>query len=49
MPTLPAAGNGNGVSGSANWPDFGVRLRRIYGNKVAADSEGVLSYARGDW
>ena len=49
MPTLPAAPNGNGASGSANWPDFGARLKCIYGNKVVADSQGVISYARGDW
>lgn len=50
-PTVPAAGNGNGASapGSGNWPDFGARLKRIYGNKVVADSEAVISYARGDW
>ena len=46
---VPAVRNGNGVSRSANWPDFGARLKRIYGDKVAADSEGVVSYARGDW
>ena len=50
-PTVPMAGNGNGASasGSGNWPDFGARLKRIYGNKVVADSEAVISYARGDW
>jgi hypothetical protein len=50
-PTVPVAGNGNGApaSGSGNWPDFGARLKRIYGNKVVADSEAVISYARGDW
>ena len=50
-PTVPMAGNGNGASrsGSGNWPDFGARLKRIYGNKVVADSEAVITYARGDW
>ncbi|MGA2436749.1 MAG: hypothetical protein ABSG25_15850 [Bryobacteraceae bacterium] len=50
-PHVPAAGKGNGApaSGSGNWPDFGARLKRIYGNKVVADSEAVISYARGDW
>lgn len=48
-PTVPAAGNGNGASGPGKWPDFGARLKRIYGNKVVADSEAVISYARGDW
>ena len=48
-PTVPGAGNGNGAAGSGNWPDFGARLKRIYGNKVVADSEAVISDARGDW
>jgi len=50
-PTVPLVGNGNGASasGSSNWPDFAARLKRIYGNKVVADSEAVISYARGDW
>ena len=48
-PAVPASGDGNGASGSGNWPDFGARLKRIYGNKVVADSEAVISYARGDW
>jgi hypothetical protein len=47
-PAVPADGNGKGVSGSGNWPDFGARLKRIYGDKVAADSEAVISYARGE-
>jgi len=49
-PTDPATGNGNGASASGfgNWPDFGARLKRIYGNKVVADSEAVISYGRGD-
>ncbi len=50
-PTVPVAGNGSGASAvdSGNWPDFGARLKRSYGNKVVADSEAVISYARGDW
>lgn len=47
-PTGPSAGNGNSASSSGDWPDFGGRLKRIYGNKVVADSEAVISYARGD-
>ena len=47
-PTVPVGGNGNGASASSNWPDFGARLKRIYGTKVVADSEAVISYARGD-
>lgn len=37
-PTSPSAVNGNSVSSSGNWPDFGARLKRIYGNKVVADA-----------
>ena len=50
-PTVPVVGNGNGASasGPGNWPDFGARLKRIYGSKVVADSGAVLSYARLDW
>ena len=50
-PPVPAAGNGNGTSASRSgkWPDFGARLQRIYGNKVVADSEALISFARGDW
>ena len=48
-PTGPAAGNGTSASDSGNWPDFGARLKRIYGDRVVADSEAVISYARGDW
>lgn len=50
-PTVP--GSGNGITacapGSDIWPDFGARLKRIYGNKTVADSEAVISYTRGDW
>ena len=50
-PTVPVAGNGDAASasGSGKWPDFGGRLKRIYGNKVVADSKAVISYARGEW
>jgi hypothetical protein len=47
-PTVSTGGNGNGASVSGNWPDFGARLKRIYGEKVVADSEAVIGYARGD-
>ena len=29
------------------WPDFTLRLQRIYGDRVLADSESVISYGRG--
>lgn len=47
--SVPAVRNGNGVSRPANWPEFGARLKRIYGDKVATDSQGVVWSARGDW
>jgi hypothetical protein len=31
-----------------NWPDFGQRLRRIYGDKVALDSQSIIDDGRGD-
>jgi hypothetical protein len=30
------------------WPDFGERLRRIYGDKVAPDSQSIIDEGRGD-
>ena len=38
---LPAAG-------SEQWPDFGERLRRIYGARVAPDSQSTIDEGRGD-
>ncbi len=32
---------------SGDGPDFGARLKRIYGDKVAADSDALISSARG--
>ncbi len=47
--SVSANGNDASVSSPRNWPDFGARLRRIFGDKVVADSEAAISYARGDW
>jgi hypothetical protein len=33
---------------AAQWPDFTARLCRIYGDRVVADSEAVISYGRGE-
>jgi hypothetical protein len=30
------------------WPDFSQRLRQIYGNKFAPDSQSVIDEGRGD-
>jgi hypothetical protein len=32
----------------SQWPDFGERLRRIYGDKVAPDSQNIIDEGRGD-
>jgi hypothetical protein len=43
--------NGSGASVSAspsNWPDFGERLRGIYGDKIAPDSQKIIDEGRGD-
>ena len=32
----------------SEWPDFSERLRRIYGDKVAPDSQGIIDDGRGD-
>ena len=38
----PSLTNGN------KWPDFGQRLRDIYGDKVAPDSQNIIDEGRGD-
>ena len=43
--------NGNrapGPASHANWPDFGTRLRDIYGDKVAPDSQNAIDEGRRD-
>jgi len=30
------------------WPDFGERLRGIYGDKIASDSQSLVNEGRGD-
>jgi hypothetical protein len=32
----------------SNWPDFGERLRDIYGDKIAPDSHNIIDKGRGD-
>jgi len=32
----------------SNWPDFGERLRGIYGDKIAPDSQNIIDEGRGD-
>jgi hypothetical protein len=43
--------NGAGTPGQvhrANWPDFDQRLRDIYGDKVAPDSQSIIDEGRGE-
>ncbi|MGA2231297.1 MAG: hypothetical protein ABSH22_10395 [Tepidisphaeraceae bacterium] len=32
----------------SNWPDFGQRLRRIYGDRIASDSQNIIDEGRRD-
>ena len=32
----------------SQWPDFGERLRGIYGENVAPDSQSIIDEGRGD-
>jgi hypothetical protein len=40
----PAPGPGN----RSNWPDFTERLRGIYGDKIAPDSQTLIDEGRGE-
>jgi len=37
-----------GPASQSNWPDFGERLRGIYGDKIAPDSQNIIDEGRGD-
>jgi hypothetical protein len=37
-----------GPASDSNWPDFGERLRGIYGDKIAPDSQNIIDEGRGD-
>ena len=36
-----------GPTNQSEWPDFGERLRGIYGDKVAPDSQSIIDEGRG--
>jgi hypothetical protein len=38
----------SGPAGHSRWPDFGERLRGIYGDKIAPDSRIIIDEGRGD-
>lgn len=43
--------NGRHKHAAANgqqWPDFTQRLRQIYGDKIAPDSQSIIDEGRGD-
>jgi len=43
--------NSTSTEGQINqpqWPDFSERLHRIYGEKVAPDSQSIIDEGRGD-
>jgi len=43
------SGQQTGPNGPSRiWPDFGDRLRQIYGDKVAPDSQRIVNEGRGD-
>jgi len=45
MKTIPGTPKSqNGVE----WPDFAERLEKIYGNRVAPDSQPIINEGRGD-
>jgi hypothetical protein len=37
-----------GPASHAVWPEFGERLRGIYGEKIAPDSQNIIDEGRGD-
>jgi hypothetical protein len=37
-----------GSPSGAIWPDFSERLQRIYGDKIAPDSQPIIDEGRGD-
>ena len=36
-----------GTVSHSKWPDFGERLRGIYGDKIAPDSQNIIDEGRG--
>lgn len=45
---MEKAARAPGLPSQPPWPEFGERLRGIYGNKVAPDSQSVIDDGRGD-
>jgi len=46
--SLKTGAAATGSVSNANWPDFGERLQRIYGDKIAPDSQPIIDEGRGD-
>ncbi len=38
----------NKVMNGQQWPDFNQRLRQIYGDKIAPDSQSIIDEGRGE-
>jgi hypothetical protein len=45
---LENGGRASDAVSPSNWPDFGERLRGIYGDKIAPDSQNIIDEGRGD-
>jgi hypothetical protein len=42
------AGSAPDPANRPSWPDFGERLRGIYGDRIAPDSQNIIDAGRGD-
>jgi len=45
---MESSGRDSGLAVSSQWPDFAERMRGIYGDKIAPDSQAIISEGRGD-
>lgn len=46
--TLESSARAPRTANGTEWPDFGQRLDRIYGTKIAPDSQAIIDEGRGD-
>ena len=46
--TLEKGASPTAPSNGQHWPDFTERLHRIYGNKVAPNSQSIIDDGRGE-
>jgi hypothetical protein len=45
---MTGGGRAPAPANQSNWPDFGERLRAIYGDKIVPDSQSIIDEGRGD-